>query len=131
MIEQRIGIAKRHWPKRIGIVVSCFIALGLAWFSVQYWFTSRELDEMKKPGVAADYDVRHTASQVGKLIALPSGEPAIATVSDEAKLKKQSFFKNAKNGDKVLMYTEARKAILYRPSENKIIEVASIKANSS
>ncbi len=63
---------------------------------------------------------------VGKLVLLPEGEaPTIATVTDPEKLKaEQAFFAKAMEGDKVLIYTRALKAIMYRPSENKIIEVA-------
>lgn len=48
--------------------------------------------------------------------------PTIATVSDITKLQGQPFFAKAQNGDKVYVYSNAKKAILYRPSENKIIE---------
>lgn len=62
---------------------------------------------------------------VGKLVILPKDEtPTIATVSDLTKLKGQEFFNNAKVGDKVLIYSKAQKAILFRPSDNKIIELA-------
>ncbi|GIW62868.1 MAG: hypothetical protein KatS3mg090_0694 [Patescibacteria group bacterium] len=54
--------------------------------------------------------------------------PTIATVTDEAKLKNQEFFKMAKNGDVVFIFTESRKAILYRPSIDKIIEVAPVRS---
>lgn len=58
---------------------------------------------------------------------LPKGEqPTIATVSDITKLQGQSFFRNAKNGYKVLIYTKAKKAILYDPIEDKIVEVTSL-----
>jgi hypothetical protein len=72
-------------------------------------------------------EIKDLIAKVGKLIVLPSGEqPTIATVADPDKLKNQSFFANASKDDKVLIYTNARKAILYSPSQNKIIEVAPI-----
>lgn len=65
--------------------------------------------------------------EVGKLIALPADEaPTVATVTDVEKVKEQPFFKNAQNGDRVLIYTNARKAILYRPSERRIVEVGAV-----
>lgn len=58
---------------------------------------------------------------------LPEGEtPTIATVSDADKVKSQTFFQRAENGDKVIVYQQAKKAILYRPSIHKIVEVTSI-----
>ena len=66
-------------------------------------------------------------NDVGKLIALPEGEnPVIATVTETDLLKGEPFFMKARNGDKVLIYTNAGKAILYRPSERRLIEVGSL-----
>jgi hypothetical protein len=66
-------------------------------------------------------------ADVGKLIKLPADEkPTLATVTDVEKVKDQSLFKDAQNGDKVLVYTTAKKAILYRPTDNKIIEIGAI-----
>jgi hypothetical protein len=66
-------------------------------------------------------------NKIGKLIELPKDEnPRIATVSDITKLKGDSFFKNAKNGDKILIYVKAKKAILYDPVSNKIVNVQAI-----
>lgn len=69
-------------------------------------------------------EVNKLIEEVGKIIVLPEGQiPTVATVTEVEKVKDQAFFARALNGDKVLVYTEAKKAILYRPSEKKIIEV--------
>jgi hypothetical protein len=71
-------------------------------------------------------------AQVGKLMVLPVNEqPAIATVTDLNPLAGQAFFANASIGDVVLMYAVAKKAILYSPEKNKIIEVAPITTDTA
>ncbi len=68
-----------------------------------------------------------TLEAVGKLVPLPQDEmPTIATVTDLTPLKDQAFFKEAEIGDKVVIYDKSKKAILYRPSTNKIIQIASL-----
>lgn len=69
-------------------------------------------------------------SKISKLYLIPNGEvPTVATVSDPEKLKVQSLFINAEIGDKVFFFTNAGRAILYRPSIDKIIDIVSVKSN--
>lgn len=78
--------------------------------------------------VQAEIDV--LVKEVGMLIELPQDEtPTVATVTEVEKVREQPFFAKAKNGDKVLIYTNARKAILYRPSDKRIIEVGAVNIN--
>ena len=86
---------------------------------------------LAKGTAAAQAEVDALVSQVGKLIALPTDEkPTVATVTDASKVKDQSFFTKAQNGDKVLIYQKAQKAILYRPSTNIIVEVGAVNINN-
>ncbi len=72
-------------------------------------------------------ELQRTVKSVSRLMILPETEqPTLATVSDVSKLKDQAFFANAKTGDKVLIYPNSRKAILYSPSLDKIVEVSSL-----
>lgn len=105
------------------IVLAVAVAASV-YFYMQYYQAQQLL---KNPNLAAQQQTKDLLAAVGKLIDLPKNEtPTIATVSDVSKLKDQPFFANAQNGDKVLIYTNAKKAILYRPSENKIIDVAPV-----
>jgi hypothetical protein len=79
---------------------------------------------------AGQSDALKYQEEIGKIAELPSGQtPSLVTVSDAQKLAgENSFFKNAKNGDVVLLYVSPDKsvrAILYRPSTKKVIEVTS------
>lgn len=76
------------------------------------------------PQAETQAQTQELIGEVGKLMVLPTEAPTIATVSDPEKLKGQPFFEKAQIGDKVLIYAAARKAVLYSPSQKKIIEVA-------
>ncbi len=106
-----------------------FVAIPLALFVVAAVFavySYTQLAELKgDPRRIAQQEIEELVNRVGKLIVLPENEqPTVATVSDAESLREQPFFAQAKNGDKVLIYTNARKAILYDPLSNKIVEVA-------
>ena len=80
---------------------------------------------------AADEEARSLKAKVAKLMQLPSDEdPVVATVSDKEKLKDQPFFKEAENGDRILIFTEAKKAVIYREKDNRIINVGPIAVTS-
>lgn len=113
--------------KILGIVVGIIVLIAAG---VSYYFYAQEQDAQKLLQGAnsqlSQEQVKNLVDKVGKIIELPTGEtPQVATVSDKSQLKGQ-FFANAEDGDTVLIYTNAKKAFLYRPSENKIIEVGPI-----
>ena len=82
--------------------------------------------------VSGAQQVGELTKQIGASFQLPAGEtPTLATVSDASKVRSQAFFKDSQNGDKVLLYSKAGEAILYRPSTKKIISVAPVNLNGS
>lgn len=111
----------------VGVIVVALLAAGATAFGVRQ---KPEVLGLSKGTQSAQEDVKKLLIEVGKLITLPQGEdPTVATVTDIEKVKEQPFFKNAKNGDRVIIYTNAKKAILYRPSEKRIIEVGAVNIN--
>lgn len=106
-----------------GVLLALVIAGGGAYFGYQ---------QMHKTSVlGSQQEVVTLIKAVGKLIDLPQETPTIATVSDATKLRSQSFFLHAQNGDKVLIFAQAKEAILYRPSANKIVTVAPVNIQST
>lgn len=104
------------------LVVVTVVAFGSA-----YYFYNEAATLKNDPNKVAREETAQLVAQIGKLIVLPEGEtPTVATVSDPEKLKDQPFFAHAKKGDKVLIYTNARKALLYDIENKKIVEVAPI-----
>lgn len=116
--------AKSAAPKKIGALVVSVVfvaAIGAAaFFGYKYFFGLNSTQ-------AGDREVAALVAQISKSVELPDSIPTLATVTDKSKLAGQSFFDKAENGDKVLIYADAEKAILYRPSSGKVIEVAPIK----
>jgi len=103
-----------------------------AFFMHKYNESQKQVNKLaSNPTLTAQQQQADLIAKVGKLTVLPSGEtPTIATVTDITKLAGQAFFSNAKNGDKVLIYTQAKEAYLYRPSTNKLINIAPVNIGS-
>lgn len=104
------------------IIITLVALLVLSLSGMVYFYRQATADPQKE----AIKELNSLVSSIGVLMILPNETPTLATVSDPEKLRDQPFFTNAKKDDKVLIYTNAKKAILYRPSINKIIEVAPI-----
>lgn len=104
----------------LGVVV-VLLAIASVYFYLQYQKVKKD------PNIVAQQETDVLVKQVGQLIDLPKDEtPTVATVVDRDKLKDQPFFASAQNGDKILIYTKAKKAIVYRPKDNKLINVGPI-----
>lgn len=114
------------------IVGTIFLGIVAVISSVYFYRQYQKAQyRLNHPTDVAQQDAKETLRAVGKLMMLPEGEePTVMQVTDIAKLKDQPFFANAKNGDKVVIYTKAKKAILYRVDINKIIDIAPINIGS-
>ena len=110
---------KRHWAKllkRSGLaLLACAIVAAGAWLIWSHWFQKPDLNNV---AVVKRLVARHYV--------LPADEePALATVTDTTKLQ-TPFLKQSQNGDKLLVYQKAARAIIYRPSIDRIIDIGPV-----
>lgn len=122
-IRPRINL-NRHTLSMVGVGL---LVLLLVFFVIRDRQQQKKINKLSNPQAVAQQEQSQLVEQVGKLTDLPKNEnPTVATVSDVNKLKDQPFFSNAQNGDKVLIYSQSKQAILYRPSTNKVIQISTV-----
>ncbi|MEI6850336.1 MAG: hypothetical protein WCK26_00020 [Candidatus Saccharibacteria bacterium] len=120
--EHRKGKKKSYHKVVLLIIVSLVVIFCVAGM---IFFYNKYQDLKNNPELVAKQQNELVVNEIGQLMVLPNGEePTVATVTDSTKLSSQTFFKDSKNGDKVVAYTVAKKVILYRPSVKKIINIA-------
>lgn len=128
------NIFKKINPKAFGILVIMVVVISLLIFLIKDRQSLRaELSQLENnPQLQSENEAETLKQEISQFYEVPEDEvPTVATVVDATKVKNQSFFKNSQNGDKVLLFSNAGKAILYRPSTKKIIEVAPINLGES
>lgn len=113
----------------IGVaVVVCVLIVGASGY---FYYQSQKGQSQTNPQVGAEEQSKKMVEEVSKIMNLPQGEqPTVATVTDINALANQPFFAHAKNGDKVLLYPQNGKAILYDPQAKKIIDVSPFNAGT-
>lgn len=113
----------RHVSKvPLFLLVCVLVALGATFYFYSEWRGLRE-----NPQAETEKEMREMVVRVRRLIDVPQGEvPALVRITDTKPLEDQIFFKNAKKGNVILFYAVARKAYLYDPEEDIIVEVATL-----
>ncbi|MES2985982.1 MAG: hypothetical protein V4686_02560 [Patescibacteria group bacterium] len=110
----------RKFLKFILLLISYALVALLVWKVT----TKRLVDPVVLQEQAAK-ELTTLVEKVGKIMVLPAEAPQAAIIQDVDSLKKtQSFFIDAQNGDKILVFVQARKAVIYREETNQIVNVA-------
>lgn len=64
--------------------------------------------------------------RVGSVVELPGDEPTLLTIADKTKLSNPALALRVENGDTLLVYAQAGRLIVYRPSIQKVTDMLSI-----
>ncbi len=110
---------RKLFTKRNSIIVLFVVlAIGFGYYFIQY----KKLT--KDPNAEAKAKTEAAVKAIGALAIIPNDpNTVLANVTDVTKLKGQSFFNDAQNGDEILIFPAAMRAVLYRPSVNKIVNI--------
>lgn len=78
-------------------------------------------------GQLSEKQIKSLVTKVSKLINVPEETPVIATIIKADQLiAEQKFYAGSKDGDYLMVFPTAQKAIIYRESENRLINVGPI-----
>ncbi len=121
-----VRVLREHW--KLAILAVAVVA-GISWLAYGYMTTRSQLAKLNSNSGGSE--MQQIVNDISRYMVLPDERPTLATVNDAAKLKGQEFFKNAQDGDKVLIFSQSGRALLYRPSMKKIIEYSKVDLSAS
>ena len=72
---------------------------------------------------SASTDAEQVITQLGTHMLLPESEhPVVASIKDVEKLQESSaFYKNAENGDRLIVFPQTKKAVIFSTDDNIIV----------
>ena len=112
------------------IVLLLFVVLGGA-YMLFFKSSGYVITEPGKDGQLTEKQIIQLTQKVGELIILPEETPLVATVEDAAQLRaEQAFYNDVQNGDKLLIFPQAAKAIIYNEASHKIVNAGPIFVNN-
>jgi len=119
-------------PKLLTLSAISILIVLTGFFIFKYWQTSKELAALKtdptKLTALLESENKKILNRLSGLIQLPEETPRIVTITDKASIASEPLLAKAETGDAFIIFSTAKKAILYRPSQNKIIDVIPISA---
>lgn len=105
----------------VPVVVLVLVALG-AW-----WFISRGSGIDTKDGELSAAEEKAVIEKVASLFETPKETPVLAVIVDaDTLVNEQSFYNGAVDGDVLLVYPKAAKAVIYGVKEERLVNVGPI-----
>lgn len=129
---RRVAAFLKSQSKLLIIIILVSLA---SWLFYNYREVKKEVVRLSTPeGQQAllDQQTEDTIERIKKHMVLPEDEgPTVVTITDiDLLAEQQPFFGGAQNGDKVLVYVGARKAIIYSPERDIVVNVGTIVAGN-
>lgn len=109
-----------------------FLSVGaFLWSFLNYTQTKKQLAILTDPKLASELSQKETEvllSKISKHAILPKEKnPVVAVINDvETLAATQDFYSMAHNGDKVVIYSGARKAIIFDEKQDRIVNIGPV-----
>lgn len=118
------------------LIIAVMALTGCLVMFVKYSVAKKRINSLTTPQGQQDLakmEVKALLDKVSKHIVLPTDEePTVASITDADALKtEQAFYKDAKNGDKVIIFMQAKKAIIYNEENDILVNVGPIFMNET
>lgn len=114
------------------LIAGSLLGAGLSAYLLYQYAQTYLFNTSVTKAVLNKNEMKKLVDEIGKIAKLPQREePSIATVTDINKLRDQPVFADSKNGDRVLLYTNAQKVVIYDPISRKIINIAPLTAGNA
>lgn len=139
LIKNRPKAVKNVKTHKLAKIIEKFLlillfasAVTLAWAFYKNRAISNQAEIQNQTPLPRKKEILDLVKRIERHILLPEGEtPSIATIVNIDSLKINPFYANAKNGDKVLIYFQAKKAYIYNPEMDLIINMAPVLTENS
>lgn len=117
-------MSKKKAKKIILLVLNIVVIVGLGVSTVLFYI---KYQDAKEAALTGDQKLAKYEKEINKTYTLPTDEKAqLYDVNNADQLKKdeanKDFFKDIQNGDVLLIYTNNKLGIIYRPATKKIIK---------
>jgi len=120
MIRKQPHHTSLRWLVVVAAVIFVIMAIAVIFFAGQFFASQSNSD------TPDDATRDRILGKVESLYMLPEGTPTVALVQNKSQLDGQAFYSNVENGDYLVIYDQAKLALVYREAVNKLVNVAPI-----
>ena len=112
-------------------VLIVLVALLVVVLGTSIYFFIKYQSLAQDPTLQAKAKTAEVVKELSKLMVVPNDPNTVmATITDKSKLAGQKFFDLAQNGDEVVLFPGALKAVIYRPSTHRIVDIGPFSPNA-
>lgn len=115
-----------RYSRRTKLVITTLAILCLAGIGSGVFFFVQYSQVQAKANQKEDLTKR-----IATLAVLPDDSSTLVTVADKTKLQNKQLADKVSNGDVLMIFAKTQRLIIYRPSDNKIVDMLSFSAQDT